>query len=202
MHEVGAARGGVTVNRKTRRIIVGIAAFALAFATLSAFSGGASAGEGAHAVLHNQAGAEVGHVKFSQEEGYVLVKVEASFPGALTPGFKGFHVHAGSGCTGDFVASAGAHLGHDTASPPSTPHGTHEGDMPVLLVNSDGGAWARFQTDRVAVADLIGHTVIVHAGVDNYANIPARYLQAPEVIDNATYGTGDAGSRYACGEIG
>lgn len=180
--------------------MVGGAALLLAFSTLIAFSGGASARDGARAVLHNQAGAEIGTVKFSQEDGWVQVKFEGSFPGDLSPGFKGFHVHAVGECTGTF-GSAGGHFGHDATAPGDTPHGTHEGDMPVLLVNENGSAFARFATDRFTVAELAGRGVIVHAGADNYANIPSRYLQAPEVIDATTLGTGDAGSRYACGVI-
>ena len=58
-------------------------------------------------------------------------------------------------------------------------------------------------TDRFGVADLLadddGSAVMVHSGPDNYANIPERY--APEGPDADTLGTGDAGSRLACGVV-
>ncbi|HEX9712577.1 MAG TPA: superoxide dismutase family protein [Actinomycetota bacterium] len=182
----------ITMGRK----ITVVAAAAVVLAGLLATTGGvADAGEGARAILRNQEGVEVGVVKFSQEDGFVQVKANAAFPGGLAPGFKGFHIHAGAECVAPFTTAAG-HLGHDGTDPASTPHSTHEGDMPVLLVNADGTAFARFLTDRVAIGDIVGRTVIVHAGPDNYGNV-TRY----GTPDAATLGTGDAGARYACGVI-
>lgn len=40
--------------------------------------------------------------------------------------------------------------------------------------------------------------MIIHADPDNYANVPTRYAAQP---DAATFGTGDAGGRIACGVI-
>ncbi len=179
----------------TRKILVGAFTSAILAASFTVWSGYAAADGGAKAVLRNQAGAELGVVRFSEDDGKILVKVEAAFPSALAAGFKGFHIHAGTECTGTFTTAAG-HLGHNAASPTTTPHSTHEGDMPVLLVNQDGTAYARFLTDRVDIADITGRTVIVHAGPDNYGNV-TKY----GTPDAATLGTGDAGPRYACGVI-
>jgi Cu-Zn family superoxide dismutase len=47
--------------------------------------------------------------------------------------------------------------------------------------------------------------LIIHAGADNFANIPAeRYKQANGTpgADDMTMTTGDAGKRVACGVIG
>jgi len=47
--------------------------------------------------------------------------------------------------------------------------------MPVLRVNADGTGQASCVTDRFKVADLLdgdGSAVILHAGPDNYNNIP------------------------------
>jgi Cu-Zn family superoxide dismutase len=41
--------------------------------------------------------------------------------------------------------------------------------------------------------------VIVHAGPDNFANIPVRY--APNGPDATTLATGDSGARTACGTV-
>jgi Cu-Zn family superoxide dismutase len=79
-------------------------------------------------------------------------------------------------------------------------HGGHAGDMPVLLVKSDGTTEESFETDSFALDDLFdedGSAIIVHANADNYANIPAVYGPA----NAATLATGDAGSRYACGVV-
>jgi Cu-Zn family superoxide dismutase len=57
-------------------------------------------------------------------------------------------------------------------------------------------------TDRFTVADLFdedGSAVIVHAGEDNFGNIPTdRYEPDP---DETTLNTGDAGGRAGCGVI-
>ena len=47
--------------------------------------------------------------------------------------------------------------------------------------------------------DADGSAVIVHAGPDNYANIPTRYTGP--VPDATTLATGDAGGRVACGVV-
>jgi Cu-Zn family superoxide dismutase len=81
-------------------------------------------------------------------------------------------------------------------------HKDHTGDLPVLLVNADGTAKAKFKTDRFRVADLSdadGSAVIIHANPDNYANIPTdRYDPDP---DATTLMTGDAGARIVCGIV-
>ncbi len=171
----------------------------------------------AKAVLRNAAGAEMGTVKFIQQGGVVLVKADnLSFPGALTAGFKGFHIHAtgvcdpaavdpATGATVPFV-SAGGHY-----NPASATHGSHGGDMPVLQVNADGSAWSRFKTDHWDVDDVVGRAVIVHAAADNFGNVPVgsgatQYTPNSTGTTNATAtgltaNTGNAAARYACGVI-
>jgi Cu/Zn superoxide dismutase len=78
----------------------------------------------------------------------------------------------------------------------------HEGDLPSLLVKRNGTATLRATTDRFTLGDLRdrdGSAVMVHAGADNYANIPPRY--APTGPDQETLDTGDSGDRVACGRI-
>src|SRR5919106_6373797 len=72
----------------------------LAVATIALLNGGASAdGRTVRAVLHNAAGTEIGVVKFIQQGDGVLVKADGlGFPGSLSSGFKGFHVHANGVC--------------------------------------------------------------------------------------------------------
>jgi superoxide dismutase, Cu-Zn family len=143
--------------------------------------------------LVNTAGNQVGKARLTQEgSGNVVVQVHVH---DLAPGFHGFHVHAVGACVPPFT-SAGGHFDLDAHS-----HRDHSGDFPVLLVNADGTANARFNTDRFAVADLFdadGSAIIIHAGPDNYANIPTRYVAEP---DATTLATGDAGARIACGVV-
>jgi Cu-Zn family superoxide dismutase len=144
--------------------------------------------------LRNAAGAEVGKVSFKQERDHVDVEVDVH---GLAPGFHGFHVHTVGSCVGPDFASAGGHFtmaGHN--------HPMHSGDMASLLVNPDGRGEASFTTGSFKVADLFdadGSAVIVHAGPDNFANIPTRY--AANGPDAATLATGDAAARTACGVV-
>ena len=62
-------------------------------------------------------------------------------------------------------------------------------------------------TDAFAMDDLLTGqktAIIIHAGADNFANIPERYTQTNGTAgpDETTMSTGDAGKRVACGVIG
>jgi Cu-Zn family superoxide dismutase len=117
-------------------------------------------------VLKNAAEEQVGIVKFSQEDDGVHVKVTIDASLATLPaGYHGFHVHATGTCTADaaqadstWFTSAGGH--YKDADAAHTHHGTHNGDLPIILVNDDGAgrgiAEARFVTDRFDVADIVG----------------------------------------------
>ena len=83
-------------------------------------------------------------------------------------------------------------------------HGHHDGDLPPVLVQADGNGTARSVSGRFEPSQLVGRAVILHAGPDNLANVPTRYVSGtPQVAgpDAATNGTGDAGGRLACGVI-
>jgi Cu-Zn family superoxide dismutase len=171
-------------------------------------------GSGADAIarLMDKNGNPVGVVRFVREEGQVEVKawVRNVEPAAE---FHGFHVHATGVCdpnavdpaTGAVVPffSAGGHLNF----PPGAVHGQHAGDFPVLLVQSDGHAQEKFDTDRFRLWQLFdrdGSAVILHADRDNYANIPERYHSHTQDVfgqDSVTRATGDAGARFACGVV-
>jgi Cu-Zn family superoxide dismutase len=148
----------------------------------------------AHVRLYNASNNQIGDAKLIQlGQGNVVIDVSVH---DLPPGFHGFHVHAVGECTPPSFTSAGGHFDYDSHT-----HGDHSGDFPVLLVGADGTANARFNTDRFTVADLFdsdGSALIIHAGPDNYANIPPRYVSAP---DATTLATGDSGGRIACGVI-
>jgi Cu-Zn family superoxide dismutase len=151
----------------------------------------------ATAVLHDAAGQRVGLAVLKERHGKVVVS--ASVWG-LPPEFHGFHVHSVGVCVPPYT-TAGGHL-----NPDGVPHGAHAGDLPSLLVTRDGAAQLQFTTDRFTISDLFdmdGSALIVHAGRDNYGNIPNRYTNptgAPGP-DADTLATGDAGARTACGVI-
>lgn len=143
--------------------------------------------------LYDAAGQRVGMAWLTQQwDGKVGVQVCVH---DLPPGFHGFHVHAVGACVPPFTSAKG-HFDLDGHT-----HKDHAGDLPVLQVNADGTAEASFKTDRFEIGDLFdadGSALIIHANPDNYANIPTRYVAAP---DATTLATGDAGARIACGVV-
>ncbi|MBE2314865.1 superoxide dismutase family protein [Solirubrobacter sp. CPCC 204708] len=146
----------------------------------------------ATATLVDGTGKRVGKVTLVQFRGKVTVAGRVT---GITPGFHGFHVHAVGKCEGPSFTSAGGHF-----SAPGQAHGAHAGDLPPLLVNADGSASAAFETDRFTLQqlrDADGSALMVHAGPDNFANIPDRYGEP----DAETLNTGDSGARVACGVV-
>jgi Cu-Zn family superoxide dismutase len=159
----------------------------------------------AEAKLVTPGGEQIGIVDFGVEGSVVTVTATVN---KMPPGFKGFHIHSIGKCeinspdpndqsrTGDFL-SAGGHLGAGDAAHPG-----HRGDLSSLEVRADGSAQLVTTTDAFdmdAVLDADGSAVMVHAGPDNFANIPTRY--APGGPDAITQATGDSGGRAACGVV-
>jgi Cu-Zn family superoxide dismutase len=158
-------------------------------------------------------GAKVATAKFEFGGGYVTITLETTGVGQLTPGFHGVHIHSVGKCEANSVAptggapgdflSAGGHYqapGH-TGNPMS-------GDLTSLQVRKDGAALLVTTTDAFTKEDLLAGkatSIIIHAGPDNFGNIPAdRYTQINGTPgpDQTTMSTGDAGKRVACGVIG
>ncbi|MDD5952752.1 MAG: superoxide dismutase family protein [Oscillospiraceae bacterium] len=72
------------------------------------------------------------------------------------------HIHAGETCQ-----SPDGHL-----NPENRPHPLHRGDLPPLFSNR-GCAWSAVVTDRLRTCDIIGKTVILHAGPDDFTTQPS-----------------------------
>ena len=178
--------------------ILALGALATGIGAALATGDGEQSGRRATAVLHDANGQRVGVAVFKERRGKVSVSAEVW---RLAPEFHGFHVHAVGVCVPPFT-SAGGHF-----NPAGVPHGDHAGDLPSLLVNEDGTGQLQFATDRFSVSDLFdadGSALMVHAGRDNYANIPSRYRSDATGMpgpDADTLATGDAGARAACGVV-
>jgi superoxide dismutase, Cu-Zn family len=175
--------------------------------------GGPAGPESLTANLIAPDGAKVATAKFEFADGYATITVQTTGQGKLAPGFHGVHIHSVGRCEANSVAptggapgdflSAGGHFqapGH-TGEPMS-------GDLTSLEVRKDGAALLVTTTDAFTKDELLagaGTAIMIHAGSDNFANIPAdRYTQvngAPGP-DQTTMSTGDAGKRVACGVIG
>ena len=127
-----------------------------------------------------------GDVYFYQTGDGVLVAAEITgLPKGTQPcGEKIFamHIHSGGKCSGDESDPFAEALAH--YDPEGCPHPHHAGDLAPLFGNR-GKAFQVFLTNRFSVYEIIGKTVIVHAGPDDFSSQPA----------------GNAGAKIACGEI-
>ncbi|MBF5001464.1 superoxide dismutase family protein [Nocardia sp. BSTN01] len=164
-------------------------------------------GDSVSVQLKDPSGAQVGTATIAKSGDKLQITVDAH---GLQPGFHGLHIHQNGKCEpnstapsggapGNFL-SAGGHLqvGESNAHPSS-------GDLTSLEVGKDGTAKLVTTTDSVTLDQIKGKALMIHAGADNFGNIPNRYLQANGGApgpDAETLATGDAGGRVACGVIG
>lgn len=105
----------------------------------------------------------------------------------LTPGAHGFHVHTNPSC-GMAGQAAGGHYDPHNTGRHEGPYGNgHLGALPTLYVSSSGAATTAVVAPRLKVEDLNGRSLMIHAGGDNYSDIPAPL--------------GGGGARVACGVV-
>ena len=95
-------------------------------------------------------------------------------------GIFGMHIHEGSRCTGPEFADTGGHF-----DPYREPHPRHAGDLPPVFRCCGGRGYLAVATDRFSVQNVIGRTVVIHSGADDFRTQPA----------------GNAGTKIACGVI-
>ena len=106
----------------------------------------------------------------------------------LSPGAHGFHVHTNPDCSNNGLA-AGDHLDPQHTNQHSGPFNAsgHLGDLPVLMVDKNGNTTTETLAPRLTVAQVLGHSLMIHANGDNYSDQPAA--------------NGGGGARIACGVI-
>lgn len=175
----------------------------------------------AKATLTTAFGHRIGTVRFKFIGGHTEVRVSLN-TGGLTEVevdvFHALHIHAnnddtatpgnGSGCIADVAAAPSTWFtsadGH--YNPTAEAHSHHAGDLPIVYFNSDGGVESRSRLDQIKLDDIVGKVVILHAGPDNYNNIPIgdgplQYKANSADATALTTKTGNAGGRIACGVI-
>lgn len=152
------------------------------------------------APMHSSSGKRIGTATLRESGGRVLITVDARW---VTTGFHGLHVHAIGKCEknstdpadsskkGAFL-SAGGHW-----NPTNVSHPDHHGDLGNVYADKRNRVNQTLVTDRFRVRDLFdsdGSALVLHAGADNFANVPDR-KGGP---DEETLKAGDAGGRAAC----
>jgi superoxide dismutase, Cu-Zn family len=117
-----------------------------------------------------------GTVTFTQEANGV--KVVAHLTG-LSAGKHGIHIHEKADLSAPDLSSAGGHFNpemHKHGGPMS--ESRHAGDLGNIEANSDGKADLDETLTGITVGDggkndVVGHSVVVHAGEDDLASDPA-----------------------------
>ena len=112
----------------------------------------------------------------------------------LAPGAYGVHVHEVGRCDPPGFTSSGAHWNPaGRRHGKDNPQGMHKGDLPNLLVGSDGRGTLEITIPDAAVSgganalvDGDGAAIVIHAAPDDYRTDPS----------------GNSGARIACGVFG
>lgn len=120
------------------------------------------------------------------------VRVEAV---SLAPGAYGAHLHAVGRCDPPGFATAGAHWNPtDAMHGKDNPRGMHKGDLPNLLVGTDGKGSFEYTIPNAGLSGMLpnrlidadGASVVIHAAPDDFRTDPS----------------GNSGARIACGVLG
>ncbi len=132
----------------------------------------------AQADLIDNSGNTIGTVQVEQGHKGVLVNIQAK---NLPPGYHGLHFHAVGDCS-DLAAfkSAGGHVNpFDTPHGFRNPDGPHEGNLPNLVVATDGTVEVELYSDIVALdsgatnlLDEDGTALIIHTNKDDHYSQP------------------------------
>lgn len=121
-----------------------------------------------------------GTVQFYEKpEGVLIVARIGGLPDSNPSGFFAFHIHEGTSCSGTGFSDTGGHY-----NPSGTLHPNHAGDLPPLL-SCAGNAYLVVLTNRFRIRDIIGRTVMIHSGPDDFRTQPS----------------GNPGTKIACGVI-
>ncbi len=165
-------------------LVAGCATMGGGTAADSTASTGMSSSGGARAVLRMADGTEVGRAVATETGGAIRVSLDVS---KLPAGPHGAHVHTTGRCDGPDFTTAGGHWNptqkkHGTMNP----QGPHQGDLPNLVIGSDGRGTIGAVIPGATLAGLLdadGAAMVIHAGPDDLMTDPS----------------GNSGGRIACG---
>lgn len=141
-------------------------------------------GQRATAMLHNANGVDVGRATATEVAGGIRFTLDAK---ALTAGTHGSHIHMVGRCDAPDFTTAGGHWNPTGMKHGSmNPQGPHEGDLPNLIIGTDGRGTIGITIPGATMAGLLdadGAAFVVHAGADDLMTDPS----------------GNSGGRIACG---
>jgi len=128
-----------------------------------------------------------GLVRFYQTDSGVYIVVSVTglprVEDACSSPIFAMHIHNGGSCEGrgekDAFPMSGTHY-----NPNACEHPYHSGDMPPLF-SANGIAMLSFLTNRFKVREVVGKTIIIHSGIDDFKTQPS----------------GASGEKIACGVI-
>ena len=122
-----------------------------------------------------------GIILFNEKENGVLITARIyNLPNGPHKGrFFAFHIHEGNSCTGIDFEDSKKHF-----NPSNLNHPYHLGDLPPLI-ECNGYAYMQVLVNKFKIEDIIGKTIIIHDGTDDFKTQPS----------------GDAGLKIACGVI-
>lgn len=152
---------------------------------------GPAAPSTAQADIRDASGRTMARATATQVGDSLRVAVEAT---GLAPGIYATHVHSVGRCDAPGFETAGAHWNPTSRQHGrDNPRGQHLGDLPNLLVGTDGRGSFEFTIAGASLSvggrralDADGAAVVIHARPDDYRSEP----------------TGNSGARIACGVLG
>lgn len=171
--------------------------FLVAGVLLTSFGGVALAQQptngSATAQMVDKQGNAVGQATFTTDaSGAVTIQVNLTRSGG-SPTEHGIHFHQFGRCDAPDFLTAGEHFNpSNTKHGLQNPQGPHAGDLPNLVIGTDGGANYQTTTNFInlsqgdnSLLDADGTAIIVHSGRDDQVTDPA----------------GNSGDRIACGVL-
>lgn len=173
------------MTRMMTAALLGTATMGLASCDRSMAIGMPVAGSAhATAVLHDGAGAEVGRATATDVAGGIRYTLDVR---RIAAGTHGAHIHMVGRCEAPGFTTAGGHWNPTAMKHGSmNPAGPHQGDLPNLVVGTDGRGTVGVTVPGGTLAALLdadGAAIVVHAGPDDLMTDPA----------------GNSGGRIACG---
>lgn len=133
--------------------------------------------------VYSTDGSALGQIIFEDSPYGMLIKPQLS---GLPVGSHGFHIHMHPDC-GEHAMNAGGHFDPASSNSHKGPYADgHLGDLPVLVVGSNGEANTQTLAPRLKTEIIQNHAIMIHADGDNYSDTPAL---------------GGGGARIGCGKI-